>query len=104
MVDKADAAVVKSVGLCSSSFAAQRSYTPRMAPAAQPGSLPFSPLPSMPPMQEARALESKQRQLQAALDRAQREGRALNGQQERVAALGVQLAEAQVRATKYSLQ
>jgi len=59
----------------------------------------------LPPTQEARALESKQRQLQAALDRAQREGRALNGQQERVAALGVQLAEAQVRrAANYVVQ
>ena len=51
----------------------------------------------LPCPQEARALEGKQRQLEAALKRAQREGRALGGQQERVAALGVQLAEAQVR-------
>ena len=60
---------------------------------AQPLNRP--PLPR-PTVQEARALESKQRQLQAALDRAQREGRALNGQQERVVALGTQLVEAQV--------
>lgn len=60
------------------------------------------PLPSHAPCpQEARALEGKQRQLEAALKRAQLEGRALGGQQERVAALGAQLAEAQVCTALY---
>ena len=49
-------------------------------------------------MQESQALQTKQRQLQAALASAQKEGRAAAGQQERIAALEAEVTQAQASA------